>query len=68
MHARLADSLANTPNVTNSPKSLGNRGTESASYLSAMGDPLTGVAPKKYVTSESGIFLSIISRISALGL
>ncbi|KAJ7916315.1 Chloroperoxidase, partial [Mycena leptocephala] len=42
MHARLADSLANTPNVTNSPKSLGIRGSESAFYLSAMGDPLTG--------------------------
>ncbi|KAJ7916323.1 Cloroperoxidase [Mycena leptocephala] len=49
MHARLADSLANTPNVTNSPKSLGIRGTESAFYLSAMGDPVTGVAPKKFV-------------------
>ncbi|KAJ7901661.1 Peroxidase, family 2-domain-containing protein [Mycena leptocephala] len=49
MHARLADSLANTPNVTNSPKSLGIRGIESAFYLSAMGDPVTGVAPKKFV-------------------
>ncbi|KAJ7831086.1 Chloroperoxidase, partial [Mycena leptocephala] len=49
MRARLTDSLANTPNVTNSPKSLGLRGIESALYLSVMGDPLTGVAPKKFV-------------------
>jgi hypothetical protein len=51
MHARLADSLANNPNITNSPKSIGLRGVESALYLSVMGDPLTGIAPKKYVTS-----------------
>ncbi|KAJ7907190.1 Cloroperoxidase [Mycena leptocephala] len=49
MHARLADSLANNPNITNSPKSIGLRGVESALYLSVMGDPLTGIAPKKFV-------------------
>ncbi len=62
MRARLTDSLANTPNVTNSPKSLGLRGIESALYLSVMGDPLTGVAPKKCVTSAIFQTISHICR------
>ncbi|KAJ7432419.1 Chloroperoxidase [Mycena galericulata] len=47
MHARLADSLANNPNVTSTPKELILRSGESAVYLSVMGDPLTGVAKKE---------------------
>ncbi|KAJ7645053.1 Cloroperoxidase [Mycena polygramma] len=48
-HDRLAISLATNPNVTNTPKEFLLRGRESALYLSVMGDPLTGVAPKKFV-------------------
>ncbi|KAJ6562660.1 Cloroperoxidase [Mycena capillaripes] len=48
-HDRLAISLATNPNITNTPKEFLLRGRESALYLSIMGDPLTGVAPKKFV-------------------
>ncbi|KAJ7705605.1 Cloroperoxidase [Mycena rosella] len=47
--ARLAASLATNPNVTNTGKEFLIRCRESAVYLSIMGDPLTGVAPKKFV-------------------
>ncbi|KAJ7853598.1 Chloroperoxidase [Mycena leptocephala] len=47
--ARLADSLAINPNITNTLKELLFRTGTSALYLSVMGDPLTGVAPKKFV-------------------
>ncbi|KAJ7237416.1 Cloroperoxidase [Mycena rebaudengoi] len=46
---RLAISLATNPNITNTHKEAFIRSRESAFYLSIMGDPLTGVAPKKYV-------------------
>ncbi|KAJ6582238.1 Cloroperoxidase [Mycena capillaripes] len=49
MRARLADSLANNPNVTSTPKEFILRSGESAAYLSVMGDPLTGVAKKEFV-------------------
>jgi hypothetical protein len=46
-HERIAISLATNPNVTNTAKEFLIRCREAASYLSVMGDPLTGVAPKK---------------------
>ncbi|KAJ7705606.1 Cloroperoxidase [Mycena rosella] len=46
---RLAISLATNPNITNTLKEFLLRCRESALYLSVMGDPLTGVAPKKFV-------------------
>ncbi|KAJ7252315.1 hypothetical protein C8J57DRAFT_1077520 [Mycena rebaudengoi] len=46
---RLAISLATNPNITNTPKETLQRSGASAFYLSAMGDPVTGVAPKKFV-------------------
>ncbi|KAF7340859.1 hypothetical protein MSAN_02115400 [Mycena sanguinolenta] len=46
---RLAISLATNPNITNTPKEFDIRTRESGLYLSVMGDPLTGVAPKKFV-------------------
>lgn len=49
--ARPADPPAINPNVTNTLKELDFRTGASAQYLSVMGDPLTGVAPKKYVKS-----------------
>ncbi|KAJ6533972.1 Cloroperoxidase, partial [Mycena vulgaris] len=48
-HARLANSIAINPSVTNTLKEHLLRSRESALYLSIMGDPLTGVAPKKFV-------------------
>ncbi|KAJ7744637.1 Cloroperoxidase [Mycena metata] len=48
-HARLADSVARNPNVTNTEKEHLLRSRESSLYLSIMGDPLTGVAPKEFV-------------------
>ncbi|KAJ6593083.1 hypothetical protein B0H19DRAFT_917741, partial [Mycena capillaripes] len=45
---RLAISLATNPNITNTPKESAVRVRESGLYLSGMGNPLTGVAPKKY--------------------
>ncbi|KAK7039906.1 Chloroperoxidase [Favolaschia claudopus] len=47
--ARLADSLKKNPNVTNTPHEFKIRTRESAFYLSVMGEPLTGIAPKKFV-------------------
>ncbi|CAK5266127.1 unnamed protein product [Mycena citricolor] len=49
MNERLRMSVAANPNITNTPKELGLRTRESTFYLSVMGDPLTGVAPKKFV-------------------
>ncbi|KAJ7264508.1 Chloroperoxidase [Mycena haematopus] len=48
-HDRLAISLATNPNITNTPKEFLLRTRESALYLSIMGNPLTGVAPKEFV-------------------
>ncbi|KAJ7133659.1 Chloroperoxidase [Mycena crocata] len=48
-HARLADSVARNPGVTNTLKEHLLRSRESGLYLSIMGDPLTGVAPKQFV-------------------
>ncbi|KAJ7262422.1 Cloroperoxidase [Mycena rebaudengoi] len=48
-HDRLAISLATNPNITNTPKETQQRSGASALYLSVMGDPVTGVAPKKFV-------------------
>ncbi|KAL0064316.1 hypothetical protein AAF712_008762 [Marasmius tenuissimus] len=49
MHARLADSLSRNPNVTNTDQELGTRAVESGFYLSVMGDPIAGEAPKEFV-------------------
>ncbi|KAJ7664529.1 Cloroperoxidase [Mycena polygramma] len=46
---RLAHSVATNPNVTNTSKEFKLRSRESALYLSIMGNPLTGEAPKKFV-------------------
>ncbi|KAJ7775792.1 hypothetical protein B0H14DRAFT_2964463 [Mycena olivaceomarginata] len=46
-HDRLAISLATNPNITNTPKEFLLRAREAGLYLSVMGNPLTGVAPKK---------------------
>ncbi|KAJ7115153.1 Cloroperoxidase [Mycena epipterygia] len=48
-HARLANSIAINPSVTNTRKEHLLRSRESALYLSIMGDPLTGIAPKNFV-------------------
>ncbi|KAJ7687172.1 Cloroperoxidase [Mycena rosella] len=48
-HDRLAISLATNPNIINTPKEFLTRVRESGLYLSVMGNPLTGVAPKKFV-------------------
>ncbi|KAK7045792.1 hypothetical protein VNI00_007194 [Paramarasmius palmivorus] len=48
-HDRLEDSLATNPNVTNTETTLTIRSFESALYLSVMGDPTVGVAPKNFV-------------------
>jgi hypothetical protein len=50
-HERLAVSLATNPNITNTPKEIQARSGASAFYLSVMGDPVTGVAPKKFVSA-----------------
>ncbi|KAK1233475.1 hypothetical protein PQX77_003371 [Marasmius sp. AFHP31] len=49
MKARLADSISRNPNVTNTNFQLTVRSGESGFYLSVMGDPITGEAPKKFV-------------------
>jgi hypothetical protein len=46
--SRLAISLATNPNITNTGKEFDVRTRESGLYLSVMGNPLTGVAPKQY--------------------
>ncbi|KAJ7478662.1 Cloroperoxidase, partial [Mycena galericulata] len=48
-HDRLAISLATNPNITNTPKEFLLRTRESGLYLSIMGNPMTGVAPKEFV-------------------
>ncbi|KAF7362908.1 hypothetical protein MVEN_00641400 [Mycena venus] len=45
----LAQSIRLNPNLTNTPKEFKIRTRESAFYLSTMGDPLTGIAPKNFV-------------------
>ncbi|KAL0581118.1 hypothetical protein V5O48_000907 [Marasmius crinis-equi] len=47
--ARLEDSLAKNPKLRNTIKDFQFRSRESYFYLSTMGDPVTGVALKKYV-------------------
>ncbi|KAJ7744635.1 hypothetical protein B0H16DRAFT_987834 [Mycena metata] len=42
-------SLATNPNITNTPKEFLLRTRESSFYLTLMGNPITGVAPKKFV-------------------
>ncbi|KAJ7088816.1 Peroxidase, family 2-domain-containing protein [Mycena belliarum] len=49
MRDALAHSIATNPLVVNTPKELVVRHGESAFYLSVLGDPITGVAPKKFV-------------------
>ncbi|KAJ7574121.1 Cloroperoxidase [Mycena floridula] len=46
---RLAESQATNPQLINTKKEIAIRTRESALYLSVMGDPLTGVAPKNFV-------------------
>ncbi|KAJ7140545.1 Cloroperoxidase [Mycena crocata] len=46
---RLAHSLATNPLTLNTQKEFLLRSRESALYLSVMGDPLTGIAPKEFV-------------------
>ncbi|KAJ7286841.1 Cloroperoxidase, partial [Mycena rebaudengoi] len=48
-HDRLAISLVTNPDITNTRKEALVRSRESGLYLSVMGNPLTGVAPKKFV-------------------
>jgi hypothetical protein len=47
MHDQLTISLATNPSITNTPKEFALRTIESSLYLSVMGNPLTGVAPKE---------------------
>ncbi|KAJ6551184.1 Cloroperoxidase [Mycena capillaripes] len=49
---RLAISIATNPNITNTAKEFLIRCRESSVYLSIMGDPLTGVAPKRCICSN----------------
>ncbi|KAK7453337.1 hypothetical protein VKT23_012016 [Stygiomarasmius scandens] len=49
MHQRLADDEIANPNITNTDKELFIRSAESGFYLSVMGNPITGVAPKEFV-------------------
>ncbi|KAK0505378.1 Chloroperoxidase [Armillaria luteobubalina] len=46
---RLADDTLANPGIVNTVKEFGIRSGESSFYLSVMGDPVTGVAPKKFV-------------------
>ncbi|KAK0475469.1 Chloroperoxidase [Armillaria novae-zelandiae] len=46
---RLADDILANPGIINTSKEFFIRSGESAFYLSVMGDPVTGVAPKKFV-------------------
>ncbi len=50
---RLADDTIANPRITNTIKERILRTGESALYLSVMGDPVTGVAQKKYVSSSA---------------
>jgi len=47
LHTRLADTLSRNPNVTNTILQFAIWKGESAFYLSVMGDPIKGKAPKK---------------------
>ncbi|KAE9403079.1 Cloroperoxidase [Gymnopus androsaceus JB14] len=49
MKARLADSVATNPELVNGDKEITFRATESALYLIVLGNPDSGVAPKKFV-------------------
>ncbi|KAJ6593143.1 Cloroperoxidase [Mycena capillaripes] len=49
---RLAISLRTNPSVIDTPKEVALRTRESALYLSVMGNPLTGLAPKKFVQKK----------------
>lgn len=49
---RLVDQRKVNPNATNTVKEFGLRMFESSLYLSTMGDPLTGVAPKEHVSFQ----------------
>ncbi|KAJ6556191.1 Cloroperoxidase [Mycena capillaripes] len=49
MRDRLDISLTTNPSLTNTPKEFALRTIESALYLSVMGNPLTGIAPKEFV-------------------
>ncbi|KAK0505362.1 Peroxidase, family 2-domain-containing protein [Armillaria luteobubalina] len=46
---RLADDTLANPGIINTSKEFNMRTGESALYLSVMGDPVTGVAPKQFV-------------------
>ncbi|KAJ7580473.1 Cloroperoxidase [Mycena floridula] len=46
---RLTESQATNPKLINTSKEFGIRTGQSALYLSIMGDPITGVAPKEFV-------------------
>ncbi|KAJ7583571.1 Cloroperoxidase [Mycena floridula] len=46
---RLAESQATNPQLINTEKEIAIRTRESSLYLSVMGNPITGVAPKKFV-------------------
>ncbi|KAJ7573362.1 hypothetical protein C8J56DRAFT_804841, partial [Mycena floridula] len=46
---RLVESQATNPQLINTRKEIAIRTSESALYLSVMGDPLTGVVPKNFV-------------------
>ncbi|KAJ7576615.1 Cloroperoxidase [Mycena floridula] len=49
MKQRLEESQATNPQLINTSKEFGIRSGESALYLSVMGNPMTGVAPKNFV-------------------
>ncbi|KAF5331315.1 hypothetical protein D9758_015794 [Tetrapyrgos nigripes] len=49
MKARLDDSIAKNSQLVNGQREINFRSTESALYLIVLGDPKTGVAPKKFV-------------------
>ncbi|KAJ7576729.1 Cloroperoxidase [Mycena floridula] len=49
MRERLQEDIHANPNITNTEKEFFIRTVESGFYLNAMGDPKTGVAPKKFV-------------------
>jgi hypothetical protein len=61
---RLAHSIATNPSVVNTAKEFKLRSRESAMYLSIFGDPLTGIAPKKYVVLCSIDLIPIPSAIT----
>jgi hypothetical protein len=58
---RLAESQATNPNITNTDKEFSIRSQESALYLSLMGDPITGIAPKEWVFSQHIKMISLLT-------